>query len=83
MSKTKVLIIRETIKESVISDGITFCMLVSVMLLSNLWHTQFIGVLAAIMLILGMIVKHKSKPLTIVEARAELDRLEQQEKWHA
>lgn len=76
--KTQVIIIRETIWESMISDGFTFLMvlaLVGVGIMVNSIALQFIGVIIALFLGLTMFMSQDDK-MTIEQARAKLDEIE-------
>jgi hypothetical protein len=78
-TELKILVIRESLKESLISDGTTFCMLLATILISSLLNSQGIGWAGAIMLFIFMFSRSFTKPkrfFTIPEARAELDRME-------
>lgn len=75
----KILIIRESTTESVIQDGVTLFMLLTVILISYLLNSQAVGWLGAFMLFLALFARwaHRMQTVfTIPEARKELDRLE-------
>lgn len=81
-TKPAVIVIRETWKESIISDTYTFLMAIAMMIpgyLLGIEALQWLGAAAFIITLLAMGVNSKTK-MTITEAREFLDKLEQDEK---
>lgn len=78
MSERNVIIVRESVMESVVSDGTTFLMLMTVIIVAYFTHVPAIGWLGALMLFIGFFVRigHRKEVMTIAEARRELDRIE-------
>lgn len=75
----KILIVHETIMESVISDAFTFGALIISVFIGWFIGSEALQWIAGLILIMGVIgrgVGRMKKHLTIAEARAELDRLE-------
>lgn len=81
-NQTKVIVVRETVKESVISDTYTFLMAIAVMIpgyLLGIEALQWLGAIMFMITLLAMGVNSKTK-MTISEAREFLNKLEQDEK---
>ncbi len=81
-NQTKVIVVRETVKESVISDTYTFRLAIAVMIpgyLLGIEALQWLGAIMFMITMLAMGVNSKTK-MTISEAREFLDKLEQDEK---
>jgi hypothetical protein len=80
----KVIIVRESVRESVITDGVTFgCLIASVAIGRYLdsGALQWIAGLMFVVFLLGRSIRDGAKRFfTIAEARAELDRLEKEGK---
>ena len=77
--KIKIMVIRESVRESWLIDGGTFLMCLAVMVISRFMESPAMGWFGGILLFLGIFVRFSSKQkkfFTISEARVELDRIE-------
>lgn len=80
--KTKVIVIRETLRESIVSDTYTYLIAIGMMLpgyLLDIAALQWIGAVMFIITLLSMSINSKTK-MTIAEARDYLDKLEEEAK---
>jgi hypothetical protein len=80
--KTKVIVIRETLRESIISDTYSLMIAFGMMLpgyLLDINALQWLGAVMFIITLLAMGFNSKTK-LTIAEAREYLDKLEEEAK---
>lgn len=80
--KTKVIVIRETWKESIISDTYSYLIAIGMMLpgyLLDINALQWLGAVMFIITLLAMGANSKVK-MTIAEAREYLDKLEEEAK---
>jgi hypothetical protein len=80
MSENKIMIIRESVRESWLIDGGTFLACLAIMVLSRLMDSQamgWLGFVALLVVAIGRMTNAaKKRYYTISEARAELDRIE-------
>lgn len=78
--KRHVLLIRETVSESLISDGVTFAVGAIFVVLGMLMASEAMQWLGAFLTILNVFVRAHGvrRIFTIAEARAELDRIERE-----
>lgn len=80
--KTKVIVIRETLRESIISDTYSLMIAFGMMLpgyLLDIAALQWLGAVMFIITLLAMGFNSKTK-MTIAEAREYLDKLEKEAK---
>lgn len=80
--KTKVIVIRETWKESIISDTYSYLIAISMMVpgyLLDINALQWLGAVMFIITLLAMGANSKVK-MTVAEARDYLDKLEEEAK---
>lgn len=77
--QTHFIIIRETIMESVITDGFTFLTIFALMIVAKYFDSFIFEVITGTMMVIFIFGLAKGSPskMSIDEARAKLDKIEQ------